>query len=93
MAITINITQLEIEWWTVNIIKENVTVGYLLLDDDNKIWDRGEVIFWRTLPTPTDDEGNPIPIPENWYTLPPTYVNHLNDITTHAETILLPKLS
>lgn len=93
MAILINITQLEIEMWTVNIIRENVTVQYLLKDDNEVIWDRGEVIFWRTMPTPTDELGNPVPIPENWYQLPPAYALHLNEITQHAETILLPKLA
>lgn len=91
MAITISISNLEIEEWIVNIIKENVTIKYLLLDDNNVIWMREEAIFWKTIPTPTDEEGNPIPIPDNWYELPIDYVIHLNEITNHAETILTQK--
>jgi len=91
MALTITVTTLEIEEWTVNIIKENVTIHYLLLDDLGNIWIRDEAIFWRVIPEPTDDEGNPIPIPENWYQLPTDYALHLNEITSHAEGILQTK--
>lgn len=87
----IDITKLEIEEWTVNIIEERVTVNYLLLDNDDVIWIREEATFWRVVPTPIDEEGNPIPIPDSWYQLPQDYALHLNDITTHAEGILTTK--
>lgn len=93
MAIVINITDLEIEEWTVNIIRENVTVNYLLKDSEGIIWVRNSAIFWRNIPEVTDELGNPVPPPDNWYELPTTYVSHLNDITTHAETILLNLLT
>lgn len=93
MAITINITQLEIEEWTVNIIKENVTINYLLKDDNDVIWIRDQAIFWRVIPEVTDEMGNPVPTPENWHELPSAYVLHLNDITNHAESILLNLLN
>jgi hypothetical protein len=91
MVLIISVTTLEIEEWTVNIFRENVTIKYFLLDADGRIWIRDEAIFWRTLPSPTDDEGNPISIPDNWYQLPIEYAIHLNDITTHAEGILQNK--
>ena len=91
MGLTIEITQLEIEEWIVNLVQENVIIKYLLLDSNGTIWIRDEAIFWKDIPEEFDPLGNPIDPPDNWYQLPQNYVLTLNEITNHAEGILLDK--
>jgi hypothetical protein len=91
MSIVITLDSTIVHDWTVDMINEKVDVGYSLSDDTGKIWFTGHAIFWRNIPELTDDDGNPLPTPDNWFQLPESYVSTLVSITNAIESALSNK--
>lgn len=91
MAITITLNNIRILKWTVNVYHQNVTVVYQILDSSDETYSEGEAIFWATMPESggVGPDGQPRPIPDYWYLLPPEYVTALTNLTIDARTALL----
>ena len=81
MQIVIDITDIKILWWTVNVEAQNVTVQYQLIKSDGTPYETKVAIFWVTLP---GGEQQPY-----WYLLPAEYVAMLTNLTIDARTALL----
>ena len=68
--------------------RENQVVKMSYFDVDNNGNQQGnlqEAYFWATIPDPgTDPDGNPYPIPDNWYQLPPAYQSGLFQMVSDA---------
>ena len=93
MARSVTLSDVLIDEWTVNLNTENVTVRYRVVDDNGWVWADGLAVFWRNIPQLIDPNGNPAPIPDNWFQLPTTYVQTLNDLNTDIHTALLKFVS
>jgi hypothetical protein len=91
MAKTITLSDVRVEYWTVNVELQNVTASYRIVDDQSNTWERGEAVFWATMPDLGTDpfSGNPVPPPSNWYLLPAQYVQGLTDLTLDLRQALL----
>jgi acyl-CoA thioesterase FadM len=88
--ITITLTDVIINQWIVDAENQNVTVHYRIVDQNGDIYQTGHAIFWVTIPDlGVDHNGNPIPMPDNWYQLPAEYVTTLADLTADARLALL----
>lgn len=81
MQIIINVTDIKIIQWTVDVTAQNVTVDFQMMKDDGTPYERLKAVFWVTLPT---GEQEPY-----WYQLPAEYVSTLADLTIDARTALL----
>lgn len=90
MGRTITLSDIRITGWVPNITLQNVTVTYQVIDQNGDVYDGGEAIFWATIPTWTDPTQ---PQPTNWYQLPQSYVNTLQQLTADARTALLPLIN
>ena len=93
MAKSITLSDVLIDEWTVNLNAENVTVRYRVVDDTGRVWVDGLAVFWRNFPQLTDPNGNPAPIPDNWFQLPTTYIQTLSGLNTDIHTALLKFVS
>jgi hypothetical protein len=90
MAKTITLSDVIVEYWTVSVELQNVTASYRIVDAQSNTWERGEAVFWATMPDMgADMDGNPLPLPSNWYLLPAQYVQGLTDLTLDLRQALL----
>ena len=91
MALTITLNDVKINHWMVDIENLRVIANYSILKDTGEEYGgRQEAIFWVTMPEQTNDPwGNPLPYPDNWYTLPEEYVTQLANLTSDARLALL----
>ena len=90
MALTITVNDLQIISWTVDVEQRNVTVNYMMVKDNGLPYTQNNIaIFWETIPTLEDPQGNPVSPPDNWYQLPPAYSQFLTDLTIDARNALL----
>lgn len=94
MQIVINVTNIQIIQWTVDVAAQRVVVDFQSLTDTGEPYERKQAIFWVTMPVdPVDPFGNPITDTSLWYTLPPEYVQTLTDLTIDARAALLPLIA
>jgi hypothetical protein len=91
MAKTITLSDVIVEYWTVSVALQNVTASYRIVDAQSNTWERGDAVFWATMPDPGTDPftGDPIPLPANWYQLPAQYAQVLTDLTLDLRQALL----
>ena len=90
MSLTITVNDLEIISWEVNAEQRNVTAKFNLVKDNGLPYTQNNyAIFWETIPTLEDPQGNPISPPENWYQLPAQYSQILTDLTIDLRNGLL----
>jgi hypothetical protein len=90
MTLTITLNDIRIITWTVDVDRRTVTVHYQRLTDTGDPLDDGMAVFWDTLPDPgTDPQGNPVPLPSNWYQLPTQYAQILTDLTLDVRQALM----
>lgn len=79
----ITLSDIKVNTWTVDPDNLRVIANYHFLDDQGNVFgDNQQAIFWVTIPSPgVDPEGQPIPVPDNWYQLPKTYLPTLVNIS------------
>jgi hypothetical protein len=81
MQIIINVTNIKIIKWTVDVEGQRVITDFQMLKDDGTPYERREAIFWVTMP--------PEPHEPYWYLLPAEYVETLTNLTIDARTALM----
>jgi hypothetical protein len=81
MQIIINVVDIKIIQWTVDVAKQNVTVDFQMMKDDGTPYERLKAVFWVTIPAGEQDPY--------WYQLPLEYVTALTNLTVDARTALL----
>ena len=81
MQIIINVVDIKIIQWTVDVAKQNVTVDFQMMKDDGTPYERLKAVFWVTMP--------PEPHEAYWYQLPLEYVTILTNLTLDARSALL----
>ena len=81
MQIIINIVDIKIIQWTVDVAQANVTVDFQLIKDDGTPYARLKAVFWVTMPAGVQEPY--------WYQLPLEYVTTLTNITLDARTALM----
>lgn len=92
MSKNIILTDLVISTMIINYDKQFAHVEYFLVDDNGFRWVKGDAIFWVTIPNPgLDPNGDPLPIPENWFQLPAGYISTLIDLRNDADAALTSK--
>jgi hypothetical protein len=92
MTKTIALTDLVINYIIIDYEQQKATVNYKMIDADNKTWVTGEAIFWVTIPDPGKGlDGNPLPIPDNWFQLSASYFPTLVSLRNDADTALTSK--
>lgn len=90
MPRTITLTDITIIAWTVNVRDRYVQAAFFVCDAEGSRVEEGVARFWETLPDMGEDEfGNPRPMPDNWYQLPPAYAQLLTDLTVDMRGALL----
>lgn len=73
---------------------ERVVVAHETLDTNGRVIDRGEAVFWATLPEPTlAEDGTTLERPVNWHQLDEKYLQSLRDCTASMRATLTPKLT
>ncbi len=82
---TIELTQVRIIALHINYDRQVVEVEYELQDELGHGWQRGNVLFWVTMPDipPGKDE-----IPDNWFQLPASYLPELVKLRDDAKTAI-----
>jgi hypothetical protein len=92
MAKIITIDDIKIHSWTayIDLDPRRIEVLYSHLSTDDKIVGNKIIAtFWETIPEVGSD-GYPIPGgADNWYLLPPAYVQSLIDLTIAAKNTLM----
>jgi hypothetical protein len=89
MTINLVLSDVKILDWAVNVELRNVVVHYYRLFDDGAEYDDGYATFWETIPNPgTDPNGDPLPIPDDWYQLPASHVTAIITLTQDARIAL-----
>lgn len=92
MTKNITLTNLVIKQIYLNYMSEVVEVFYDMIDADGLVWETGSAKFWVTLPPPLiDQEGNPMPLPDNWFQLPSSYFPTLLQLRSDADDVLTAK--
>lgn len=88
----ITLTDLIIDNININYEMQFAEVVYRLVDDQGVSWKNGLAVFWATMPPQaTDTDGNLIPYPDNWFTLPANYLPNLIALKNDADTALTAK--
>jgi len=73
---------------------ERVVVAHETLDTNGRVIDRGEAVFWATLPEPTlAEDGKTLVRPVHWHQLDAKFLQGLQDCTTYMRNMLTPKLT
>jgi hypothetical protein len=73
---------------------ERVVAAYETLDTKGAVIERGEAIFWATLPVPTmDTDGKSLEYPANWHQLDAKFLQGLQDCTASMQATLTPILA
>ena len=92
MSITVELTDIKIIKWVVDMDAETVHVTFEYRDSVNKTWAQGLAIFWREFPElGVDENDEPIPQPDYWFLIPINFVVELNDFNTAIDTALTTK--
>lgn len=90
MGRTIELSDIKILNWTLDVDARNVTINYQIRDAADEIYVGGQAVFWETMPDPGEDLfGDPGTLPDNWFQLPPSHSQALTDITIDARSGLL----
>jgi len=79
MALQVDIDNIQINAWSVNLERQIVEINYSLVSA-NEIWRRERARFWVTMPAEPQDGLD--------FQLPTTYAQTLLDLTSDAETAL-----
>lgn len=85
---TIELIDLKIDSLVIDYELQCVKANYMMLDIDNTPWQKGEAIFWVTIPVLKDESGNPLPTPINWFLLPASYIPTLLQLQSDADAAL-----
>lgn len=85
MQIIIDIVDIKIISWTVDIENQSVTINYQLMKSDGTPYTTNIAVFWVTMPGGTQETY--------WYQLPAEYVITLTNITNDARTALLATIA
>jgi hypothetical protein len=85
MLIIIEIVDIKVLRWTVDVENQNVTVEYQLMKSDGTPYTTNIAVFWATMPGGTQETY--------WYQLPAEYVIALTNITNDARTALLATIA
>lgn len=86
MTKTITLTKPIIHQVVVDFEQETVRAIYTLTNEAGTVGESGELIFWKTLPTPEKDvNGNDIPLPETWIQLPTAAKSGLAALATYIK--------
>lgn len=82
MPRSINLTSKRILNVLVNVPGQFVEASYVLMDENNREWERKSLVFWMTIPDLGVDPmtGEPLPVPDNWKQLPAKYIPGLADL-------------
>jgi len=73
---------------------ERVVVVHETLDTAGQVIDRGEAVFWATLPVPTmDTDGKSLVRPAHWHQLDTKFLQGLQDCTASMQATLTPTLT
>lgn len=92
MTVSITLTNLVIRQIILDYDLARVHVAYDRVDADGKKWDSGDAYFWAAMPEMANDmNGNPIPLPENWFQLPEEYFPTLIGLRDDADNALTAK--
>lgn len=90
MQVVINVTDIKIIAWKVDVERQCVIVDFQMMQDNGNAYERKEAIFWVSIPeNPVDRFGNPITDTSLWFQLPLSYVETLTNITIDARAALL----
>jgi hypothetical protein len=82
MSLIIELTDVNVREWTVNVEEQRVDVLYMLETEEGEGYKSGKAIFWAAMPTEPD------PPPDNWYDLPSGYAQTLLNLTNDAESAI-----
>jgi len=85
MPKTISLTDLVINYINIDYENQRVLVDYSMKDANGAVWEKGNAIFWVTIPT------QPAPVPDNWFQLPASYLPTLVSLRNDADTALTAK--
>ncbi len=92
MTKTIILTNLVIDYLHIDYENQRILVSYRMVDANGVKWQTGEAIFWVTIPNPGNDTfGNSLPIPDNWFQLPTSYLPALVQLRDDADQALTAK--
>lgn len=73
---------------------ERVVVVHETLDTAGQVIDRGEAVFWATLPEPAmGEDGKTLERPANWHSLDTKHLKPLQAVTAFVRATLTPKLT
>lgn len=90
MPKTVELTDIKIKYWTLDVEGRNVAVSYYILDSDSNVSQEQDAIFWETIPEPTSRPGGGVDAtPDNWYQLPAGYISTLVSLTVDIRAGLL----
>ena len=84
MPKTILLNDLVVNYINIDYENQRVLVDYSMKDANGVTWEKGNAIFWVTIP-----QG--VPIPDNWFQLPPSYLPTLVGLRNDADTALTAK--
>lgn len=92
MTKTIVLTDLRVNYLFLDYENQRVLADFSLVDSNGQAWETSQAIFWVTIPDPGRDEnGNPRPIPVNWFQLPASYFPILVQLRNDADQALTAK--
>ena len=89
MTKTITLEDIRHGNWSVNLDLENVEVPFEVIDATGHVWQRGIAIFWRNIPELTDPDGTPLPTPDEWFQVPLSRLQAVNDLNNDIHTALM----
>ena len=91
---TIVYDTVRITCWRYDPELERIVASYETLDTKGAVIERGEAVFWATMPEPTlAEDGMTLVRPAHWHQLDAKYVQSLMDCTTYMRNMLTPKLT
>jgi hypothetical protein len=92
MSKTIVLTNLVISSITIDYERQMAAVNYKMITDNGIQYEKGTGYFWVVIPDPgLDPDGNPLPIPDNWFQLPSSYFPTLLQLKNDADIVLTNK--
>lgn len=91
---TITYDSVRIICWRYDPELERVVASYETLDTAGHTIERGESVFWATLPPATlAEDGKTLIRPANWHQMDIRYLQSLIDLTVSMQATLTPKLT
>ena len=90
MAISIELVDIKIDYWRVNMVDARLDVHFRYMDASAETWKEDDAVFWQTMPEMEIDPvtGEPYPVPDNWFSIPSEYITELAGLNTAIDNAL-----